>query len=147
MTKDELVALARKAAGLYRVDSAIVCAVVEQESNWNPWAIRYEPAFYQKYESASPHDVTVRVARAISWGLMQIMGQTARDEEYSGPYAQLTDPWINLDLGVGILARLVEADPKGVQGALERWNGGSNPDYAAEVMARVEKYRTAPAAP
>jgi soluble lytic murein transglycosylase-like protein len=39
-----LVLLARRAEeeGL---EPALVCAVVEQESNWNPWAIRYEPRF------------------------------------------------------------------------------------------------------
>lgn len=44
-----LVTLARKAAASQSLDPALVCAVVEQESNWNPWAMRYEPAFFSKY--------------------------------------------------------------------------------------------------
>ena len=27
----------------------LVCAIIEQESAWNPWALRYEPSFYAKY--------------------------------------------------------------------------------------------------
>jgi hypothetical protein len=27
--------------------------------------------------------------------------------------------------------------------ALQLWNGGANPDYATQVLARVEKYRNA----
>ncbi len=41
--------LARKAAAAQALDPALVCAVVEQESSWNPWAIRYEPVFFSKY--------------------------------------------------------------------------------------------------
>jgi hypothetical protein len=45
----QLVALARKAAAAQSLDPALVCAVVEQGSSWNPWAMRYEPAFFAKY--------------------------------------------------------------------------------------------------
>ena len=45
----KLVALAQRAAEAERLEPALVCAVVEQESGWNPWAIRYEPAFFAKY--------------------------------------------------------------------------------------------------
>ncbi len=44
----QLVALARRAAAAQSLDPALVCAVVEQESAWNPWAIRYEPLFFAK---------------------------------------------------------------------------------------------------
>jgi soluble lytic murein transglycosylase-like protein len=39
----QFIALARKAAAAQSLDPALVCAVVEQESAWNPWAMRYEP--------------------------------------------------------------------------------------------------------
>ncbi|PYV72926.1 MAG: hypothetical protein DMG96_24730, partial [Acidobacteria bacterium] len=39
----QLLVLARKAACAQSLDPALVCAVVEQESGWNPWAMRYEP--------------------------------------------------------------------------------------------------------
>ena len=45
----QLVALARKAASAQSLDPSVVCAVIEQESSWNTWAMRYEPAFFAKY--------------------------------------------------------------------------------------------------
>ena len=41
----KLIQMAQRAAGAEGLDAALVCAVVEQESGWNPWAMRYEPAF------------------------------------------------------------------------------------------------------
>jgi soluble lytic murein transglycosylase-like protein len=44
----QLLSLARKAATAQSLDPSLVRAVVEQESAWNPWAMRYEPAFFTK---------------------------------------------------------------------------------------------------
>ena len=80
----ELVALARCAAETHALWPELVCAIVEQESSWNPWALRYEPEFYEKYVApqiarGAIDDVTESRARAFSWGLMQVMGQAARE--------------------------------------------------------------------
>jgi len=45
----QLVTLASNLAQVYGLDPALVCAVIEQESAWNTWAMRYEPAFFAKY--------------------------------------------------------------------------------------------------
>jgi soluble lytic murein transglycosylase-like protein len=72
----KLVALARRAAEEEGLDPALVCAVVEQESNWNPWAIRYEPLFFAKYVAPlytnNKVGATEAYSRGISWGLMQV---------------------------------------------------------------------------
>jgi soluble lytic murein transglycosylase-like protein len=47
--RSTLIALARDAAMQHSLDLALVCAIVEQESAWDPHAIRYEPAFRQRY--------------------------------------------------------------------------------------------------
>ena len=44
-----LVVLARSIAAQRSLDPALVCAVVEQESSWDTFAIRYEPAFRTRY--------------------------------------------------------------------------------------------------
>jgi len=41
--------MASRAAAAQSIEPALVCAVVEQESGWNPWAMRYEPLFFAKY--------------------------------------------------------------------------------------------------
>ncbi len=52
----KLMEMARKAADAEGLDSAVVCAVVEQESGWNPWAMRYEPHFFAKYVAPPVHE-------------------------------------------------------------------------------------------
>ena len=48
-TVDARKALVAKYAVKYGLDLAIVCAVCEQESSWNTYAIRFEPAFEARY--------------------------------------------------------------------------------------------------
>ncbi len=79
----QLLLLARKAATAQSLDPGLVCAVVEQESGWNSWAMRYEPLFFSKYVASlytnNKIAATEAYARGFSWGLMQVMGQVARE--------------------------------------------------------------------
>ncbi len=218
--RDALIALARAAAAAHSLDPALVCAVVEQESAWNPWAIRSEPGFLTRY--VAPLFTTGKIssteayARSFSWGLMQVMGQVAREHEFSdASLAQLCDPPTGLEIGCRVLAHkfaaavsslpvgceqlsvptgcdllqpcgdlktsqprgasnesanksaasacpecgqnipsaappsgsaviprrpAAEAVPAVIQRALQLWNGGANPDYAAQVLARLPRY-------
>ena len=61
--------LARKAASAQSLYGALVCAVVEQESGWNPWAMRYEPAFFAKYVAARYTNYKVTASEAYARGL------------------------------------------------------------------------------
>jgi len=42
---NDLERLAREAATKYGLDPALVCALCEVESGWNPWAVRYEARY------------------------------------------------------------------------------------------------------
>jgi soluble lytic murein transglycosylase-like protein len=161
-----LIALARATAEAHQLDAALVCAICEQESAWNPWAIRYEPAFFAHYIapqlSAGKISVTEAQARAFSWGLMQVMGQVAREHNFGAapnpnspappqlhspdrtvgaPLAQLCDPASGLEVGCTVFAAKLSAAHGDATRALQLWNGGGNPNYAAEVLARVTNYR------
>lgn len=148
----DLIALARAAAAYHELDSALLCAVVEQESAWNTYAIRYEPGFRTRYVAPLGLPPTEEVARSISWGLMQVMGQVAREHSFTGKFlSALCDPALGLDIGCAVLASKVSAAQQSGQGsapreneivrALQLWNGGSNPNYAAEVLARLPRYK------
>ena len=142
----KLLALAQRAAEAEGLDAALVCAVVEQESAWNPWAMRYEPAFFAKYVAPlytnNKVGATEAYARGISWGLMQVMGQTAREKGASSLYlSTLCDPAVGLAVGCRILRQKLESAGGDPAKALLAWNGGANPDYADEVLARVGRYR------
>jgi len=113
----ELLALARAAAMKHALDrtfsvssvtyagTALVCAVVEQESAWDTHAIRYEPAFRTRYVAPLGLPPTEEIARSISWGLLQVMGQVAREHGFSGKFlSALCEPAAGLDIGCAVLA-------------------------------------------
>ena len=140
-----LIALARKAAAAQSLDPALVCAVVEQESGWNPWAMRYEPLFFAKY--VAPLYTNNRVsaseayARGFSWGLMQVMGQVAREAGFDPLFlSALCDPEQGLAIGCKVLRKKFDAADGDTTRALLAWNGGGNPAYAAQVLARKPHY-------
>jgi len=147
---DDLIQLAKTTAAAHDLQPEIVCAVVEQESNWNQWAIRYEPAFLARYVAPLHLTSTESTARSISWGLMQLMGEVAREYGFKGYLAELCDPATGLEYGCRKLAECFKRanaqahqddfDP--VEHALLYWNGGGNPDYGKQVKARIAKYAT-----
>jgi hypothetical protein len=226
MPTPDLIALARAAAAYHELDftftvssvlytdAALVCAIIEQESAWNTYATRYEPGFRTRYVAPLHLPPTEEIARSISWGLMQVMGQVAREHGFDGKFlSALCDPALGLDLGCAVLASkltissgsssransprpmsegslvdetrriggsaglqacekvselvqgfspgsplpqtVAEAEAEGplqpgrgiasteteIARALQLWNGGSNPNYAAEVLARLPHYK------
>ena len=147
-----LIALARTAAAQHSLNAALICAIVEQESACDPHAIRYEPAFRTRYVAPLGLPPTEEVARSISWGLMQVMGQVARGHNFTAKaLAALCDPATGLAIGCAVFAAKLRAsandgDASGVAAnvvhrALELWNGGVNTSYAAQVLARVARYQ------
>lgn len=141
----QFIALAGSSAQSAGLDTALVCAVCEQESSWNPWAIRYEPDFYLRYllplaVSGKLDDATEARARAFSWGLMQVMGETAREHGYAGHLAALCDPQTGLAIGCRVLAAKITEAQGDIERALLAWNGGADHDYPSRVLARMAKY-------
>lgn len=141
----QLLALAQQAARTHALRPELVCAVVEQESSWEPWALRYEPGFYERYVepqvARGAISNTEARARAFSWGLMQVMGQLAREHGFTGPsLAALCDPGAGLEIGCRVLAAKIAAAEGNVERALILWNGGGNREYPAAVLARAAHY-------
>jgi soluble lytic murein transglycosylase-like protein len=137
----DILALARASAARHALDPALVCAVVEQESAWDAHAIRYEPGFRTRYVAPLGLPPTEEVARSISWGLMQVMGQVAREHGFSGKFlSALCDPAAGLDIGCAVLATKLSAAGGNLARSLELWNGGANADYAPQVLARIARY-------
>jgi soluble lytic murein transglycosylase-like protein len=141
----EIIDLARQIAREHAIDPALVCAVIEQESAWNPWAVRYEPAFLSRYVAplytAGKLSATEAYTRAMSWGLMQVMGQVAREFGFKETsLSELCDPATGVEFGCRILsARLARAKGDATAALLD-WNGGASPNYPAEVLARKRNY-------
>ena len=141
----QLLTLARHAAETRALDPGLVCAVIEQESAWNPWAMRYEPAFFSKYVAPlytnNKITATEAYARGISWGLMQVMGQVARESGFDAQFlSALCDPEQALAVGCKVLRKKFDAANGDTTRALLAWNGGANALYPAQVLARRAHY-------
>jgi len=142
---DELVEIVRSTSLTLQLDPALICAIIEQESNWKPWAIRYEPDFYLRYVLPNiPKEkicATEAHARAISWGLMQVMGEVAREAGFKGDsLAELCEPEAGVGIGCKVFAEKLARTNGDTRTALQQWNGGGNQMYAEEVLARTHEY-------
>lgn len=143
MTEAELQAIARQKASEHGIDPALVCAVCEQESAWHPWAVRLEQGFFVRYvpQAIKENDPLEAVCRAASWGLMQVMGQVAREFGLDEPIPDMArNPAVGIEMGCRKLARSIEKHNGDLHTVLQEYNGGGNPHYADEVMTRISKY-------
>lgn len=143
MDRLELIATAKRIATTFGLDPALVCAVIEQESSWDTEAKRLEQGFYVRYvrpqKLASGMEA---IGRSTSWGLMQVMGQTAREHGYNGNFDDLClDPEMAIQVGCIVLKKKLERAKGDLTRGLLLWNGGGNKDYPGEVIARIAKYR------
>jgi soluble lytic murein transglycosylase-like protein len=141
-TNDARLALAGKYATKYGIDPCLVCAVIEQESSWNSFAVRFEPAFEARYihPAVPAAPTTLELTKAMSFGLMQLMGETAIEFGWAGKFlTELCDPDIGVDYGCRKLAKCLANHP-GSEAALLAYNGGSNVLYGKQVLARMAHY-------
>jgi soluble lytic murein transglycosylase-like protein len=138
----ELIQLATSVAAKHSLDHTLVCAIVEQESSWDTYSLRYEPAFRSRYVAPLGLPLSEEITRSISWGLMQVMGQVAREHGCAAKFlSALCEPATGLEIGCSVLASKMSAAAGDLPLALALWNGGANPDYSSEVLARVPRYR------
>lgn len=142
MTQHELQQIARALAEGMSLDPALVQAVCETESSWNPWAVRFEPGFYRRYvEKISGLSETEKQMRSTSFGLMQVMGQVAREQGYAPKYlTALCDPLDGIQQGCKKLKACLDKTAD-VRSALLRYNGGADPGYPDRVLANYDKYK------
>lgn len=137
----------------YNVNPSLIAAVIWQESRCDPNAIRYEDRFYEKYLRKkayaelggflpNPRKVsadTEKRMRAVSWGLMQLIGQTARELGFEGTFLTgLLDVETNIKLGVGFLAKLLAQNEGDAHKALLRFNGGGNKMYPHDIFGHID---------
>lgn len=145
MERDQLLALARQIAEKHGLNGALIAALIEQESSWDTNAMRYEPAFYERYivplvESQQLSDGEAK-GRATSFGLCQVLGQVAREHGFAGPFQQMCDdPAVGIDLGCAVFAAKLKAAAGDTFTALLHFNGGANTGYPEMVLNRVDKY-------
>lgn len=102
------------AAGKHGLEAQLVAAIVMVESGGRAWATRYEPGFRYLHNPAAwasslgiTHESEVQL-QMTSFGLMQVMGGTARDCGFRGYLPEIARAEIGLDLGCKYLKRLAQ---------------------------------------
>lgn len=138
LTKDQIITAAKGIALQHKIPPAIFLGLIEQESAFNTFSMRFEPAFHVRYEGTVLD--TEHVARATSYGLCQVMGQTARELGYNGPFlSALCDEITGMTYGAKKLANCFSNNRSSSE-ALLHYNGGSNKLYPVQVLEKSKKY-------
>ena len=143
-----------EAAHRHGLRPALVGAVVLTESTEDvlTWSGRYEAHFpvtrpsqlRPKYCSIA----TEKIWQKCSWGLMHVMGGTARDMGFKGWLSELCQPEIGLEYGCKYLAKQMARYHGNVELAVAAYNAGSAKivksgkpfnyeSYVVPVMRRV----------
>jgi soluble lytic murein transglycosylase-like protein len=142
----------KKYAVEFDLNLDLICAVIHVESSGNPWASRFEPAFYEKYikgkkmkdlpgyfppiQICTPQ--TENFNRSRSMGLFQVMGNTARLYGYDRPFLdELFDIPTNIYMGCKILADKIKDRQGDTEKGLLAYNGGGDPRYPDRVMSTI----------
>lgn len=123
----------------------LIEAIITVESSGNPGATRHEPG-YQYVNLELPRHPTMdreteRRFQQTSWGLMQIMGATARHLGFRGDAKELMDPEVNIRYGTMYLKNLWERYllRHGVGGVIAAYNAG-RPSYDEKGNYKNSKY-------
>lgn len=117
-------ALIADAAQRWNVPENWIKAVIAVESNGDPRAYREEPQISDS-----------------SYGLMQLLEETARGLGFTGKVEQLYDPATNIDLGTNLLAELRSRYGENFRRVYSAYNSG-RPDLwetSAQVRKNVER--------
>jgi membrane-bound lytic murein transglycosylase MltF len=120
----------RSLCARFGVDWRVIAAIATVESTWDPHVVRFEPNYIYVLkvpEFAKLHrqsQATELALQRMSWGLMQIMGGTARHLGFVDNLTKLLDPMTNLEWGVRYFATLKARYPDAVDDQVAAYNAG-----------------------
>lgn len=151
----QFIEIVQEMAAREGIDPDLACAIASVESSWNPWAVRFEPAW--KYtltpeifgERLGITLLTEKSMQSHSWGLMQVMGSVARELGFRGPLQMLCDPRTGATFGCKKLRSFL--DKYGSEkDAIASYNAGGprryegmyvNQGYVDKVMQTLTEMR------
>ncbi len=131
-------ALMNDASAKYDVPVALIAGVIQEESRFDAWAERVEVAYLRNNQikrqarhwtsihANGPNYQTELEDRARSMGLMQVMGEVAREQQFGDRYlSTLFAPERSIDEGTKLLRRLLDRYPNDTLAAISAYNQGS----------------------
>ena len=143
MERKELEIIIKPFADQYEIDKDLILSFCFVESSCNQNATRYESNFYKTYiqpllikQSITPKEA---IGRATSWGLMQIMGQVAREKGFKGQFEELCTPSVGLFWSLKHLKHFIEKYPDCLNDAISSYNAG-HPNKRDDGRYRNQAY-------
>lgn len=145
----------------FHLGESLIAAVMWQESNFDKNAKRYEPDFFDKYilrmefaevktrypklGAGAVNLRSEKISLATSWGLMQVMGQTARELGFRGNPRELLG-YEGVRFGCIYLKVKLDKYQHDIDSALSAYNAGTptsknRESYVLEVKKRREIMR------
>ena len=177
MLKTEIYNTCKIVAPKYKFEPQLILAICAQESQdqkvkdaCDEYATRMENGFLNKYTRKFELATTTECSLAISYGLMQLMGQSLNEMHYfewfrkwynsqhptgtllleelseitvcKGINHFMMNPQWHVEWGVKWLDRKRSQTKDGsTEEMLLRWNGGGNEDYADEVLKHYKEIK------
>jgi hypothetical protein len=137
--------LIHQVCNLYQLPFDVLEAQVIVESSGDPNAFKWEPAFFRRYvfDNVNSKASHFGPLAACSFGLLQVMLETAVEDGFDGRPEQLFDPRVGLTWGAKHLKALIDWAKGDVERALAAYNGGKkgnetrplrNQAYATKVL-------------
>jgi soluble lytic murein transglycosylase-like protein len=135
----------------HKIDPDLIASIIYCESRGEPRAYRFEPGFFERYIQGKPvGDIpgywppqnlvsreTEAMARSTSWGVMQVMGQVAREHGYRGDYLhELTDIRESIKYGTEKLGKCLKRSGN-LREAIARYNGDIHSEAAQKYAQKV----------
>lgn len=134
-------ALIQEVADVYALPAPVLEAQILVESAGDPFALRYEPEFFVRYirDNAHARGRAYGPLAACSYGLLQILYETALEIGFPGRPEGLFDPRTNLIWAGKHLASLVTWADGQLARALAAYNAGRGGWTSAEGQAYVDR--------
>lgn len=154
LPKSDILQIINDKSRAYDLDNVLIQAIVQIESSYMEKAMKYEMGFTYYYSDLyfakffHIDQNTERALQRFSYGLMQVMGGTARAYGFTGFLTDLLDPQTNLEYGCKFFASLVKRY-KYTNDQIAAYNAGSvkknqdgtyvNQKYVDKVLGAVEQ--------
>ena len=139
-----------------QVPPELVLGIIEIESGGDRYAAKINPTYpYTMMQAKRPAGCSVdmeRMCQKTAWGLMQVMGATARELGFDGWLSELVNPETNVRLGIEFLGRKMSQyfERDGIEGVVAAYNGGAprrrpdgkftNQGYVDRVMEAAKRF-------
>lgn len=137
MPSDELIQIALVYADRYLLDPSLVCALIDHESDWNTFAFK-PPQNAMPLLGCTSQE---KWGRSMTWGLMQLKGDFARELGFTGRFlSELCEPITGIDYGCRRLNQCANLHPRDEAAALSLYSLSQDRTYARVVQSLKSKY-------